>query len=161
VFEAEPEEPGIMRRPPRNPEASLFERGQLLRGVAQGLVVLIVLLGLYAFTLHGGAGDPHGRALAFAALVVASLALILANRSWSPSVRDAFRSSNIALRWVIAGALLFLGLALHVPILREAFRFSPLHAGDLLILLLVAVLGFLVFRRINFFGEERSSIASS
>jgi P-type Ca2+ transporter type 2C len=155
VFEAEPEEPGIMRRPPRPPEASLFERGQLLRGVAQGLIVLIVLLGIYAFTLRGSAGDAHARALVFASLVIASLALILANRSWSPSVRDAFRSSNMALWWVLAGALVFLALALHVVILREAFRFSPLHAGDVLILLFVAVLGFFVFRQINFFSAGR------
>jgi len=157
VFEAEAEEPGIMRRPPRPPEASLFDPGQLLRGVTQGMIVIIVLLGLYAVTLRDHAGDSHARALVFSALVVASLALILANRSWSPRVRDAFRSSNIALRWVIAGALAFLALALHVPILREAFRFSPLHAADVLILLLVAVLGFFVFRQINFFGAERKS----
>ena len=87
--------------------------------------------------------------------MVASLALILANRSWSPSVRDAFRSSNVALRWVMAGALVFLALALHVPMLLEAFRFSPLHAADLLILLLVAVLGFFVFRQINLLGVTR------
>jgi Ca2+-transporting ATPase len=155
VFEAEAEEPGIMRRPPRPPEASLFEPGQLLRGVAQGSIVIIVLLGLYAVTLRDNAGDPHARALVFASLVVASLALILANRSWSRRVRDAFRSSNRALWWVLAGALIFLALALRVPILLEAFRFSPLHAGDLLILLLVAVLGFFVFRQINFFGAGR------
>jgi len=161
VFEAEPEEPGIMRRPPRPSDASLFERGQLLRGVAQGLILIIVLLGLYAFTLHGSDGDPHARALAFASLVVASLALILANRSWSRSIRDAFRGANVALWWVIAGALIFLALALHVPILREAFRFSPLHAGDLLILLLVAVFGFFAFRQINFLGAGAKSTSSS
>ena len=82
-------------------------------------------------------------------MIVASLALILANRSWSRSIRDAFRSSNVALWWVMAGALVFLALALHVPIVREAFRFSPLHAGDLLILTIVAVLGFFVFRYLN------------
>ena len=155
VFEAEAEEPGIMRRPPRSPEASLFDPRQLLRGVAQGVIAIIVLLALYAFTLYDHGGDAHARALAFASLVVSSLALILANRSWSPRVRDAFRSSNVALRWVMAGALVFLALALHVPMLLEAFRFSPLHAADLLTLLLVAVLGFFVFRQINFFGAGR------
>jgi len=57
--------------------------------------------------------------------------------------------------WVQVGGLVFLALALHVPLLREAFRFSPLHAADLLILLLVAVLGFFVFRQINFFAAGR------
>ena len=48
-----------MRRQPRAPEASLFERGQLLRGVAQGLILLTVLIGLFAFTLHGPDGVAH------------------------------------------------------------------------------------------------------
>ena len=160
VFEAEPEEPGIMRRRPRPPAASLFERGQLLRGMAQGLILLTVLIGLFAFTLHGAEGAAHARALAFASLIVASLALILANRSWSRSIRDAFRSSNVALWWVIAGALAFLALALNVPIAREAFRFAPLHAGDVLILTLVAVLGFLLFRYLNGLGAVERKVPS-
>lgn len=160
VFEAEAGEPGIMRRPPRSPEISLFEPRQLLRSVFQGLIVIIVLLGLYAVTLRDDAGVGHARALVFASLVVASLALILANRSWSQQFRDAFRTSNWALCWVFTGALIFLAVALGVPILREAFRFLPLHAADLLILLLVAVLGFFVFRQINFFGSGTEAIGS-
>ena len=160
VFEAEPEEPGIMRRPPRVAGASLFERAQLLRSLAQGLIVIIVLLGIFAVALRAADGAAHARALAFAGLVVTGLALILANRSWSRSVRHAFRSANAALWWVIAGALVFLALALHVPLLREAFRFSPLHAGDSLVLTIVAVLGFFVFRHINFIGVDEGRVPS-
>jgi Ca2+-transporting ATPase len=160
VFEAEPEEPGIMRRAPRAASASLFERAQLLRSVAQGLSVIIVLLGIFAVALRADDGAAHARALAFATLVVTSLALILANRSWSDSIRDAFRRTNVALWWVIAGALVFLALALNVPVLREAFRFSPLHAGDCLVLTIVAVLGFFVFRHINFLGADEGRVPS-
>jgi Ca2+-transporting ATPase len=160
VFEAEPEERGIMRRPPRPPDASLFERGQMLRSVAQGLIVAIVLLGLFAISLRGGNGATHGRALAFASLIVASLALILANRSRSRAIRDALSTANVALWWVIAAALVFLALALETPVLREAFRFSPLNAGDLLILMIVAVLGFFVLRHLNFVGAGGRRVAS-
>jgi Ca2+-transporting ATPase len=160
VFEAEPEERGIMRRPPRPPDASLFEPGQMLRSVAQGLMVAIVLLGLFAISLRGGNGATHARALAFASLIVASLALLLANRSWSRAVRDAFSSANMALWWVIAAALVFLALALDIQVLREAFRFSPLNAGDLLILTVVAVLGFFVLRHLNFVGAGRRRVVS-
>jgi Ca2+-transporting ATPase len=155
VFEAEPEEPGIMRRPPRPVQASLFEPAQLLRSIAQGLILTLVLLALYAAPLHGTDGGGHARALAFASLIAASLALIFANRSWSRAIGDAFRGANSALWWVVAGALVILGLALNVPILRAAFRFAPLHLMDLLILVIVTVLGFLIFRGINFLRPAR------
>jgi Ca2+-transporting ATPase len=124
------------------------------------LILLVLLLGFFAIMLHSADGAAHARALTFASLIIASLGLILANRSWSRSIRDAFRSSNVALWWVIAGALVFLALALNIPILREAFRFSPLHAGDVLILVIVAVLGFFVFRHINFLGPGGSRVSS-
>ena len=144
-----------MRRPPRPVQASLFEPAQLLRSIAQGLILTLVLLALYAAPLHGTDGGGHARALAFASLIAASLALIFANRSWSRAIGDAFRGANSALWWVVAGALVILGLALNVPILRAAFRFAPLHLMDVLILVIVTVLGFLIFRGINFLRPAR------
>jgi len=150
-----------MRRPPRPANASLFERAQLLRSLAQGLLVVVVLLGLFAFALHDAEGVAHARTLTFAALIVVSLALILANRSWSRSIREGLSSPNVALWWVLGGALMVLALALGIPIVREAFRFSSLHVGDLPTLALLAVLGLLVFRWINFLGNERTRVTSS
>lgn len=37
VFEAEAEETGIMARPPRRPDAPLFDTALLLRGLSQGV----------------------------------------------------------------------------------------------------------------------------
>jgi Ca2+-transporting ATPase len=149
VFEAEAEEPQIMRRPPRSARASVFERARLLRAAAQGVVLLAVLLVLFAVALQGSNDPAHARALTFACLIVASLALILANRSWSASMLDGFRGRNIALWAMIVGAALLLLLALSVGVVREAFRFSVLHGHDFVILALVAALGFLTFRWIN------------
>jgi hypothetical protein len=44
---------------------------------------------------------------------------------------------------------------------REAFRFSPLHAGDLLTLTMVAVLGFFVFRHVNLLKPGETKVSSS
>jgi Ca2+-transporting ATPase len=149
VFEAEPEETDIMRRPPRAAEVSLFAPALLLRSGAQGLILLAILLGIFTVALHSGHSAEHARAQAFTSLIIASLGLIFANRSWSGSVLGGLRVPNVALWWVTTGALVFLMLALNVPILREAFRFAPLRGHELLVPLAVGLFTFVVFRVMN------------
>jgi Ca2+-transporting ATPase len=135
AFEAEPEEKDIMRRKPRPVREPLFGRKVLGLSVLQGAVVLAILLAVYAISLHRGQTEEQARALTFTALVVANLALIMSNRSWSQSVWSTLRTPNKALWWVMGGAVSFLGLVLYVPALRDLFRFGTLHAVDLLICL--------------------------
>jgi Ca2+-transporting ATPase len=149
VFEAQPEEADIMRRPPRAAEVSLFEPALLLRSAAQGLILLAILLGMFAVALHSSHGAEQARAQAFTSLIIASLGLIFANRSWSGSLLRGLRTRNVALWWVITGALVFLMLALNVPILREAFRFAPLHGAALVVPAAVGLFTFVVFRMMN------------
>ena len=131
VFEAEPEEATVMRRPPRNPTEPLFGRRTWTVSVLQGLGVLAVLFALYGVALYRGQGESEARALAFTTLIIANIGLILINRSWAHSVVSTLRSRNAALWWVIGGAVLFLGLVLYIPVLRGLFRFSELHWIDL------------------------------
>jgi Ca2+-transporting ATPase len=132
VFEAEPEETNIMNRPPRNPQEPLFGRRTVVLSLLQGLSVLGILLVVFSIALFRGQGEADARALTFTTLIVANLALIFTNRSWSRSIRSTLRSANSALRWVFGGALVFLGLVLYIPFLRTLFHFSFLHPIDLL-----------------------------
>jgi Ca2+-transporting ATPase len=135
VFEAEPEETNIMNRPPRNPQEPLFGRRTVVLSLLQGLSVLGILLVVFSIALFRGQGEADARTLTFTTLIVANLALIFTNRSWSRSIRSTLRSANSALRWVFGGALVFLGLVLYIPFLRTLFHFSFLHPTDLLICL--------------------------
>jgi len=149
VFEAEPEEADIMRRPPRDPRERLFSRSTLALSFLQGLGVLVILVAIYGFALRRGQGEAEARALAFTTLIIANLCLILTNRSWSRTVLATARSPNKALWWVVGGALVFLGLVLYVPFLRELFLFARLHWNDLALCLgagAVSVLWFEVFK---------------
>jgi P-type Ca2+ transporter type 2C len=131
VFEAEPEEATVMKRPPRNPNEPLFGKRTWSVSLFQGLGVLVIMVALYGYALYRGQPDAKARALAFTTLIIANIGLILINRSWSHSALATLRSPNAALWWVIGGAVVFLGLALYVPVLRELFRFAELHWIDL------------------------------
>ncbi|MGE5217877.1 MAG: cation-translocating P-type ATPase [Chloroflexota bacterium] len=133
AFEAEPAESDIMQKPPRDPDTPLFDARHILFSLLQGAIVLAAVLVVFAFALYRGQGDADARTLSFSTLVIGMLGLIAVNRSWSRNVIHALRAPNRAFWWVAAGALGFLAVVLYVPSLRDLFRFSTLHADDLLI----------------------------
>ncbi|MGZ8210342.1 MAG: HAD-IC family P-type ATPase, partial [Burkholderiales bacterium] len=133
VFEAEPEEADVMRRAPRPPDASLFDRSTVVFGLLQGGGILAIVFAVFAITLYREQDAEVARALTFTAMVIADLGLILSNRSRARNVLATLGTSNRALWWVLAGALSFLGLVLYVAPLRELFHFGHLHANDIVI----------------------------
>ncbi|MHB1232717.1 MAG: cation-translocating P-type ATPase [Burkholderiales bacterium] len=145
VFEAEPEERGIMERPPRRPDAPLFGLRTVLLAVAQGASVLLAVATVYAIALHRGLGADESRALAFTTLVIGNLSLILTNRSWSRTLFTSLFSPNPALWWVLGGTLTLLALVLYLPGLRALFGFAVLHGDDLLLCLAAGTSGILWF----------------
>lgn len=155
VFEAEPEEADVMRRPPRDPRERLFSRSTLVLSFLQGLGVLVILVAIYGFALRRGQSELEARALAFTTLIIANLCLILTNRSWSRTVVATARSRNPALWWVVGGALVFLGLVLYVPFLRDLFLFSTLHWGDLALCLSAGAVSVLWFEVFKIIGRPR------
>lgn len=133
VFEAEPPEPGVMRRPPRARDAPLVDRATLSRCVAQGLSVLLACLGALWFSL-GYLGQPIevAQSVTFATLILGDLALILVHRSRTTTLLHSLRVPNRALWWVVAGTLALLLATLEVPALRGLFRFAPVPWPQLL-----------------------------
>jgi Ca2+-transporting ATPase len=133
VFDQEPADPELMRRPPRDPRARLFGRRVVGPALLQGGSVLAVLSAVFVVTLARGKGEAEARALAFTTLIVANLALILANRSLTGTIASTLRRPNPALWWVLGGAVVMLALVLGLPALRERLRMGVLHADDLLL----------------------------
>jgi len=130
VFEGQPEEPDVMRRPPRAPEAPMFGRQVIIWSLAQGFTVLVVVLGVNFLGIHRGMAEAETRTLTFATFFVANIGLIFNNRSWSRGVRSS--SLDDATLWSVTGvALSFLALIIYLPVLTRLFRFAPLGLLDL------------------------------
>ncbi|MGE5240020.1 MAG: cation-translocating P-type ATPase [Bacteroidota bacterium] len=149
VFEGEREGPEVMRELPRAPGAPLFARSLLTLSLLQGAGVLLVMLAIFGLTLYRGLAENEARSLTFTALVVANLALVFINRSWTRSLWQTLRLPNPALWRVTGAALLLLAAVLYVPTLRELFRFAPLHAPALIFCVtsgVVSVLWFELFK---------------
>jgi Ca2+-transporting ATPase len=155
VFEMEPEEAGVMRRPPRDPREPLFSVSMLGLSLLQGMSVLLVVLAVFLIARSWGHDEPDSRALTFTTLIVANLGLILANRSWTRTILATLRTPNPALWWVVGGAIAFLGLVLYVPLLTALFRFDVLHADDLLVCLVSGVVSVLWFEGLKLTGLAR------
>ncbi|BFM40404.1 cation-translocating P-type ATPase [Synechocystis sp. LKSZ1] len=154
VFEAEPAESNIMRRPPRNPKEPLFSPRTLRLALLQGISVLIILVIVFAIAYYSGSGELDARALAFTTLIISNLAMILTNRSWSRTIPEMLQAPNQALWWVLGGGVFFLGLILYVPLLRHLFSFSFLHADDLLVSLMSGVVSIFWFEGLKLWNRR-------
>lgn len=150
VFEADPIDDEVMRRPPRKPDEHLFDSGTVVLALLQGAAMLLAVALVYGYVLQRGTGETEARAMAFITIVLGNLGLILANRSRSRTIFATLRFPNPALWWVVGGTLLGALLVLHVQYLRELFRFAPLGAADLLLCLgaVLAALASLEFYKV-------------
>jgi len=155
VFENEREEDDAMTRPPRNPTEPLLNARTLAISLLQGISVLCILVAVFSVSFYQGHGERDARALTFTTLIVANLCLILTNRSWSHTILAILKSPNPALWWVLGGTLLFLGLVLCIPPLRNLFKFDRLHSFDLWLCLAAGTVSILWFEALKFFHGLR------
>jgi len=122
AFENEPEEPDLMRRPPRSPDESVLDRRALLAALLRGMWAAALLAALYGWAL---AGLPvrEAAATAFAALILCNLGLLLSHRQ--RGIVAALRAIDPVFVAIASGALALLAAALWWPPLAELFRFAP------------------------------------
>jgi len=144
VFESEPEEGNLMRRPPRQAAAPLFSWALVASSLMQGGLVLLATAGLLGWLLDQGVAEAQARATTFTALVACSVGLIVANRSLSGHLWAVLRRPNPALWRVVAATAALLALVLWVPWLRTLFHFEALTPGLLGLALAVALVVWLV-----------------
>jgi P-type Ca2+ transporter type 2C len=154
VFEAEPAEKNVMKKPPRSSSEALFDRATIGMSILQGIVVLLIVLAVYIFTLNNQ-GEADARTISFTTLIIANLALILTNRSWSYTILETLRSPNKALWWVMGGAIAFLAIILYFPPLQQLFQFCPLHLNDILFCIMAGGVSIIWFEGLKWFKRHQ------
>jgi Ca2+-transporting ATPase len=126
VFEAEPEESSIMRRPPRDSNEELFGGRVMLGSFLLGLAAFASAVTVYAWALGAGMDEDSVRAMVFVAMVAGNIALVFSSRSLDSHGESILGRNNPALWWMVLATIAGLMTVLNVPLLRGLFHF----AGD-------------------------------
>lgn len=131
AFEAEPESPEIMKRPPRSPKQRLLDKPTLLFSISQGLTLLLFTALVYAYALEQHMAENVVRSIAFTSIVLGNLALIFSNRSRQKIIFLQKPTFNRAIWAIVIVTLLSLWAVLYMPYLNDIFRLSPLTTREL------------------------------
>jgi Ca2+-transporting ATPase len=102
-----------------------------------------------------GLPETDARSLTFVSLVLVDLGLVLVNRSFATSLAELIGKANRALVWVTAVTVALLALVLISPVGRALFRFGPLHADDLTLVVLIVVSVFATLEFLKRFWRTR------
>ena len=155
AFEAEEIDPRIMAQRPRGLGEPILSRRVLTVSVLQGIGVLVAVAATFLWAVGSGRPEGEVRSVAFGALVVGIIALILVNRSWRlPIWRTLAERHNVTLLWIVAGAAAVLALLLIVPWLRAAFDLGPLGPGDWVVMVVAGFAGVVWFEVYKTFGRR-------
>ncbi|MFA5112802.1 MAG: cation-translocating P-type ATPase [Candidatus Margulisiibacteriota bacterium] len=157
VFEAEPEDQDIMKRPPRKLLEPLFNRRAFFLSLLQGVSVLAVVFIVFIWSLYSGKGELEARTLSFTTLVFANIMLIVNNLSWSQLLWKTLQSKNPALWWVAGGTIAALFAVLYLPFLQSLFHFETMHLNDVLIAFFGALVSLLWFEGLKALNRDRAA----
>jgi Ca2+-transporting ATPase len=131
VFEAEQVgDADLMHQAPRSGSESLIDSSHVLEAVLQGLWVVLLVMGLYAWLLVQGAATDAARTASFVAMVTANAALIFPTRSKRGGWRSLFSGLSATPLWVLGATLAALVAVTNVPAVASAFGFALLAPGQ-------------------------------
>jgi Ca2+-transporting ATPase len=137
----EPAEYGVMKRPPRAPQESLFARGLWQHALWVGLLTAAVTLGVMGWAIRYH--SARWQSMAFTVLTLVQMGHVLAIRSETESLlRQGIRSNLALLGAVLLTFLLQLG-TLYIPALNSIFKTQPLTRVELGVCFLASSLVFL------------------
>jgi Ca2+-transporting ATPase len=132
AFESAQPDKDLMKRPPRALDEPILTPARLGKGLAQGGILLAACLALYAGLFSAGAGEETARAVAFLALTLGNVGLMLSNITNAPAWRLVGARGTQTV-WLIAGAAVSVAVAgIYWPPAAQLLGFkslSLLHFG--------------------------------
>ncbi len=137
----EPAEKGIMQKPPRHPQESIFAQGLGYHLFWVGLLMGGVSVFTQAWFIKSG--DTHWQTMVFTVLSLSQMGHVLAIRSDTESLFKLGIFSNKAL---LGAVLLTFALqmgTIYIPVLNPIFRTAPLTFGELAVTLMLSSIVFI------------------
>ncbi len=137
---AEPEEKGLMTRPPRPPRESIFAHGLGVHIIWVGLLMGLVSIATQGWAYFGG--NTHWQTMVFTVLCLSQMGHVMAIRSERDSL---FSQGVLSNRPLLLAVLLTFGLQLatiYVPFLQGIFKTQPLSMVELALCLAVSTIVF-------------------
>jgi Ca2+-transporting ATPase len=128
---AEPAERGIMRRPPRPPDESLFAHGMWQHMIWVGLLMAGLALLAQAWAYHSG--SAHWQTMVFTVLTLSQLAHVLAIRSEKESLFTLGFLSNKPMAATLVITFLLQMATIYLPALNPVFKTQPLDMSEFLL----------------------------
>ncbi|WP_440109054.1 cation-translocating P-type ATPase [Acidovorax sp. BL-A-41-H1] len=126
---AEPAEPGIMQRPPRAPQESLFAHGMWQHILGVGLLIGGLCLAVQAWALH--TGREHWQTMVFTVLTLAQMVHVMAIRSEQQPLWRIGLLSNRPLLGAVVLTFCLQMATIYVPALNPVFKTEPLTLAEL------------------------------
>ena len=144
VLAVELKEAGLMKRPPRSPDAPILSRELLMRILIVGLLILIGAFGLYEWELGRGATVSAARTVAVNVVIAIEIFYLFNCRSLSESM---FRIGVLSNRWVVAGIAAMVALQMlftYLPAFNRFLQSEPIDLAAWGRILLAGLVGYLV-----------------
>jgi P-type Ca2+ transporter type 2C len=139
----EPAEPGVMRRPPPVPGASLLSRDDFATTALDASIMAAATLGAFGITLRRSSDAARASTVAFSTISTGQLLYALACRSGERSGLRGL-AENPVLMAGIGGMLALQGATVLVPPLRALLATTPLGVADLAVVSAGAVVPLVV-----------------
>lgn len=155
----EPQEPGIMAKPPRPTAAPILNGELIFRIFLVGSMLLAGSFGLFEWALQHGASEEQARTIAVNVFAVGESFYLLNCRSLRLSMFSLGLFSNM---WVWLGiiAMAIASLAFtYLPIMNQLFHTAPISLNDWLHIFAVGLIIHLVIacdKRIRLWLEQRA-----
>jgi len=131
VFEAEQVgNADLMQQAPRSASEPLINSNHVVEAVLQGLWVVLLVMGLYAWLLAQGAATDAARTASFVAMVTANAVLIFPTRFRRGGWRSLFSGLSATPLWVLGATLAALLAVTNVPAVATAFGFAILNPSQ-------------------------------
>jgi Ca2+-transporting ATPase len=137
----EPEEKGLMERPPRPPRESIFAQGMW-----QDIMWIGLLMGGVALVTQAWAyrtGHAHWQTMVFTVLTLSQMGNVLALRSERASFFQLGPWSNLPLLGAVALTFALQMATIYIPALNPIFKTEPLDLDELLLCLALSSIVFI------------------